>query len=373
MNIITDISNANYNANSNRNPNTNSNMNTVNINATNINNILSSHTNTLSLNNSFTDNKLNIDEAEHNNNQLYIDDTTSSIKIGHNYYLNYDYITIAGGGIKGIGYTGALDALDRAGILKNIKGYSGSSVGSVLCMLLNLSYTVREIKDICFNINFEKFKDPTVSLLINSFGFDNGSKINKLLYTIIKQKQNPHITFIELFNITGKMLAITGSNINKCKAEYFSHITTPNMQIVHAIRISIAFPIYFTPVKIEETLYSDGGLFEPCPIKMFPDKSKILAIVNKSTYNLEKINSFEEYLYYMIMGIGETFSDAACAPIIGNIIYMDFMNIGTLDFNLTIQKKQLLYDIGYYAACEFIVKKRHMYYIIKKFISSNNI
>ena len=291
----------------------------------------------------------------------------------NNFFLNYEYITITGGGIKGIGFTGALVALEKAGILKNIKGYSGSSVGSILCVLLNIGYTVHEIKDICFNINFENFKDPTVSLLMNNFGFDNGSKINKLLYTIIKQKQNPNITFIELFNITNKMLVITGSNINKGIAEYFSHITTPNMQIVHAVRISIAFPIYFTPVKIGGTLYSDGGLFDPCPIKMFDDKSKILAMVNKSTYNLEIIDSFESYLYYMIMGVSETFTDIACKPIIGNIIYMDFMNIGALDFNLTTQKKQLLYDIGYYSSCEFITKKIHSYYIIKRVLCSNNI
>ena len=66
------------------------------------------------------------------------------------------------------------------------------------------------------------------------------------------------------------------------------------------------------------------------------------------------------------MGVSETFSDIACKPISGNIIYMDFMNIGALDFNLTTQKKQMLYDIGYYSACKFITKKMHSYYIIKR-------
>ena len=290
-------------------------------------------------------------------------------KSRENFLLNFDYITIAGGGIKGIGFVGALTALDKAGIINKLKGYSGSSIGSVLCLLLNLGYSINEMKDIAFGLDFEQFKDPKVSLLLNDFGFDNGSKINKLLYAIIKQKQNPDITFKQLYELTDKLLVVTGSNINKGIAEYFSHITTPDMQIIQAIRISIAFPIYFTPVKVGYTVYSDGALFDPCPIKFFDDKSKIIAIVNRSRYNLASISSFESYLYYMVIGVSETYIDIACEPIKDNAIFMNFNGVSAIDFDISKTIKSNLFDIGYFVASSFIIKKKHVLNVLKRFVS----
>ena len=39
----------------------------------------------------------------------------------------YEYLILAGGGIKGLSYCGAIEVLEKHGILKNIKGYGGSS------------------------------------------------------------------------------------------------------------------------------------------------------------------------------------------------------------------------------------------------------
>ena len=53
----------------------------------------------------------------------------------------YKFMILEGGGVKGIAYGGAAAALESAGLLEEIEGYSGSSAGSQAAALLAVGYT----------------------------------------------------------------------------------------------------------------------------------------------------------------------------------------------------------------------------------------
>ncbi|XP_062594046.1 uncharacterized protein LOC134255531 [Saccostrea cucullata] len=61
-----------------------------------------------------------------------------------------------GGGAKGIAYPGALKALEEVGILKKIKRFAGTSVGSITATMAALGYSSTEIREV-MSTDFSKY------------------------------------------------------------------------------------------------------------------------------------------------------------------------------------------------------------------------
>ena len=57
---------------------------------------------------------------------------------------HFKNLVFEGGGVKGIAYVGALEVLDKEGILKNIKRVAGTSAGAMVAVLVGLNYTATE-------------------------------------------------------------------------------------------------------------------------------------------------------------------------------------------------------------------------------------
>lgn len=59
-----------------------------------------------------------------------------------------------------------------------------------------------------------------------------------------------HVTFFTFFQVFGCDLAITGTNVATGKSEIFSKLTTPQLPVATAVRISMGLPFLFKPVRI---------------------------------------------------------------------------------------------------------------------------
>jgi len=68
-------------------------------------------------------------------------------------------LIISSGGNKGLAIIGSLDELLKYYPIKNFKYLTGCSMGAFLCFLLNIGYTINELKEILFTMNFEIFQD----------------------------------------------------------------------------------------------------------------------------------------------------------------------------------------------------------------------
>ena len=85
--------------------------------------------------------------------------------------LNFDYsptlefkarppirnLVIEGGGVKGIGFIGAINALDNYGELNNLEAVAGSSAGGITATLIALGYTTAEIREELDEMNLEEY------------------------------------------------------------------------------------------------------------------------------------------------------------------------------------------------------------------------
>lgn len=178
----------------------------------------------------------------------------------------YNTLCLSGGGINGLNILGSIKYLIDYNIikLKNIDTYIGTSVGSLIILLLSIGYDINDLIKIFYEIDLSKINvsdDFDLDYIIENLGINNASKIILIIQTLLHSKCNKYdLTFQQHYEITNKKIKIVAVNFTKKKEEIFSVDTHPNMSVILAIRMSICIPFIFTPVKYNGDIYIDGGI-----------------------------------------------------------------------------------------------------------------
>jgi hypothetical protein len=174
-------------------------------------------------------------------------------------------------------YLGALEGLFTDCSIKKIKNFIGSSGGGLLATFLALGSNITELHEMILSsdlsLDIDKIMDGSnysmknLYNLINHYGANSGDALYESLCNMAKKITGKNdITFDQLYITTGKNLVLTGSNISQHKLFYFNRLTTPNMKIIDALRITICVPFFFRPIRYEDAYYIDGGATSPYPI-----------------------------------------------------------------------------------------------------------
>ena len=214
----------------------------------------------------------------------------------------YDAICLSGGGIKGIAQLGALQRHWELGDInyKDVKAYSGTSIGSVIALLLSVGYNPTEIfQKVCDITNFFDTKNnQSVFVKMGLLGIESfTSYVSKLVLDKCRLEKIP--TMKELYEITKKELFITGSNTTKMTGEVFSHITRPNLSCIDAVNYSCNLPLIFSRKVHKGDTFIDGGFSDNLPIlalKNKDEKRKILAITISGIDIESSDTSFMSYI-----------------------------------------------------------------------------
>ena len=163
----------------------------------------------------------------------------------------YKYLAVSGGGVKGVTLIGGLTVLHKLGLLNEVEEYVGSSIGGVLVTLLSLGFTPSELYHITVNIDATRFMNVNFIEALDRLGLDKGDKVVKLFRSIMKIKGAPDMTFAEHYKISGgKLLTLSGTCINDQQLYFFNKDTFPNLRVIDAVRATIGFPLFFTPMKL---------------------------------------------------------------------------------------------------------------------------
>ena len=222
----------------------------------------------------------------------------------HNYHFRN--LVFEGGGVKGIAYVGALEVLEKEGILQNIERVAGTSAGAMVAVLVGLGYSASELKDILWKINFKNFMDSSWGVvrdtkrLLTDYGWYKGDFFRNLMGGYVKEKTgNSEATFKDLEQLRKKgkpfrELTLVGCDLTTGYAKVFSATTTPDAKIADAARISMSIPLFFAAVKGingNDHIYVDGGLLDNYSVKTY-DQIGFVADKNNArrTEYYEKIN-----------------------------------------------------------------------------------
>lgn len=205
----------------------------------------------------------------------------------------YENLVIGGGGGKGYIMLGILNKLISKDVIKidDVTTFAGTSIGSVICLLLCCGMTPFEIfyklyfEEIKIDTNFNLSFD-TVSNFTESYGILDIKKtlaphLEKLVCEYLKLDSSP--TFAELYKLTGKTLRVCATDITQEKECMFSPLTTPEVNCIDGVCASCNIPFVFEKVMIGDSIYADGGLVNNFPIDYVDEMTKTVAIAVPSS------------------------------------------------------------------------------------------
>ena len=270
--------------------------------------------------------------------------------------MNYDTICLSGGGIKGFGFIGALDYLNSIKYIDitKINNWYGTSAGAIFSIPLILGYSTREISDFILNFNFKKIEhDINIEDFLENYGINDGNRLLYLLSYFIESKYNiKDLTFSELYKLTNKKLHVVGTNFTKCCEELFCYENTPTMSIITAVRISVSIPVIFTPILYNNNHYIDGAFVNNFPIK-YCNNSKTLGIYIKPN-NHNELSSIFNLINGCIKVVLCTLTHRDFDYNNENIVEITDLNTGIIKFDLDLDEKFRLINIGQKCAKQYI-------------------
>ncbi|WP_341472538.1 patatin-like phospholipase family protein [Clostridium thermarum] len=283
-----------------------------------------------------------------------------------------------GGGIRGIGYVGALNYMEERGY-RWVRA-AGTSVGALIASLLTAGYTARELKKILIETNFEKFRDrsgyrsipiigkPLGVLVENSIY--SGDYVEKWLEDLLDDKGVQ--TFGDISENGESPLKIIASDITRrCMVilpddlVYYG-IDSMEFPIAKAVRMSISIPFYFKPVKLRYknviSLIVDGCICCNYPINIFdvPGIPRWPTIGFKFDSNRSSFTSTGRTdALSFLMDVAHTMSQGQLTEHMleknkVRSIEIPTAGVEVTDFDISKEQIYLLYKYGYRSAMEFL-------------------
>ena len=164
-------------------------------------------------------------------------------------------LVLSGGGVKSLAHVGFIQALLEQQIVPSV--ISGTSGGAIVGGLYASGCTPSEI------LNFFK-KTPIFKFNLiarNKPGLIDSEKYLKLFPDYFPK------TFEEL----QLPLFVAATDLIKGKLEYFS-----SGELLRPIIASVAFPPYFSPIRIGDGYYTDGGILNNFPSEPIANQCEVV-------------------------------------------------------------------------------------------------
>lgn len=278
-------------------------------------------------------------------------------------------LVLSGGGAKGITHIGIIQALEENGI--PIDYIAGTSIGAIVGGLYAMGYTPQEMLDLmaskefqqCYsgeidkdNTYYIKQNDPTPELY----------SIKATLGDSVAVVQALPLSLIDPIHMNIKILELCIQATAACKADFDSlfvpfrcvasdvynkkEIVFRQGDLGNSVRASMTFPLVFRPIRINNVLAYDGGIFNNFPADVMkrdfaPDY--MIGSVVSSNHENPADNDIVAQVESMIMQT----SNYELPDTNGILMSFDLQGeVGLLDFD----KAQYLFDLGYRTTLQLV-------------------
>lgn len=179
--------------------------------------------------------------------------------------MTFDTLVLSGGSTSGIMMLGKMHRLyiEENIMFDKFSVYSGSSIGSVICLLLIIGYTPSEIAYTLYKSTvWEKLLVFNIVRIVRGQGIFCLDLLRKELEVMILRK----VPSIPTFEQLPKKFLCCSFNVSNNVLEYFDTYSTPSMSVLDAVIMSCAIPLIFEPVVYNEMRYIDGGIADNFPL-----------------------------------------------------------------------------------------------------------
>ena len=135
----------------------------------------------------------------------------SLLAAGNIFAQPYKNLVLEGGGIRGIAYTGAIKLLEEHKITDHLQNIAGTSVGSIVAVLMSVGYTADELKALMFDLKVQTFNDGRGVFIGGQrrtrklFGWYRGEALEKWIGQLVEKRTgSEHATFAQLHALAAK-------------------------------------------------------------------------------------------------------------------------------------------------------------------------
>ena len=169
-------------------------------------------------------------------------------------------LVLSGGGARGIAHIGAIRALEEAGIF--ISAVSGTSAGSVVGALHAAGHDADSMMDFVKDSSIWRILKPGFP----SDGLITLGYLEERLKAFIK---------VNTFEALNKPLFVSVTNLNEGREEIIH-----SGALFEPILCSCSIPMVFKPIRMNGSLYVDGGVLDNLPAKSLAGQMDYLIGVN---------------------------------------------------------------------------------------------
>ncbi len=300
-----------------------------------------------------------------------------------------------GGGVRGIGLVGAVDALAQAGY--RFPRVAGSSAGAIVASLLAALQVAGEplsrLTDVMRDIDYRKFLDRSpigrvpvigggLSLLVSD-GVYRGAYLERLLAGLLGELGVR--TFADLR--TGEKpeqfawsLVVTASDLSRRRLVRIPWdlpdygVDPDDFPVARAVHASAAIPYVFQPVRVAGATWVDGGLLSDFPVQLFdepagrprwptfgirlsarpgiPPTHPVHGPVSLGIAAIETLVSNQDNAYI----------DDPCT--VRRTIFVPAGEVSPIDFGLSAQQRDALYRSGLRAGRQFLAAWDYADYLL---------
>lgn len=214
-----------------------------------------------------------------------------------------DVIICGPAGSRGFLLIGALKKFYEEDFLKNVKIWSGVSIGAAISLLIVAGYKIDEIIDICIGVSIiDDVLAINLDEMTRNLGIIKMKSVEDKLkhYVILKFGFIP--TFQQLYILTGLELSVVSFNCDKMRPEFLDRHNTPDLCCIEGTIMSMSIPILFQPKKLKSDTQIDGAIGAPLPLSHYDiNDNKVLGMYVCTDENFINFDSKPiNFLYRLI-------------------------------------------------------------------------
>jgi len=291
-----------------------------------------------------------------------------------------------GGGVRGIGYVGAIARFEQAGY--QFRNVAGSSAGAIVASLLASGFTAEEMRVELTKMDFGSFKDKHYKMMIGplapfsamigavkNFGMYSTNMFESWLAELLERKN------VRTFGDLHGRLKLTATDVSEEKTLVLPDdltkfgIDANKFSVATAVRMSMSIPAFFTPYELVDKngaihYIVDGGMLTNYPIWLCDDGAQNLEVpvigfrfIHYPGALKTKKSSLIAYIKQCVTTLIESGDEKVQAVIRGDkerTVFVDTkvdeQSIAITDFGVTDEQVMGLYQNGLRAGEAFLEK-----------------
>jgi NTE family protein len=291
----------------------------------------------------------------------------------------------SGGGIKGLAFAGAIKAAEEAGYTE-WQSLGGTSAGAITAMALAIGYDADGLKNL-FSFDFSKIADRggPIGVVTNYFdhGMVRGKELERWIGDVVagspeKNGGQPPRMFGDLkrtlkvigTDLVHERMVVFPDDAGKYLDESGNPYTPKTFPLVTAVRISAGYPGFFPPIALVDAATRtpgalvDGGVTSSFPVFLFDDEKPewptwAFRLFGGSPPEQPPDHPIKGLFWPidMIKDVIDTAINALDSEELktfgDRVIAIPTGSVATLNFALSPQQKDFLYQSGYDTAKKF--------------------